>query len=272
MNTLRFFRTHRWWQAQCDAFSDGELRPAHALRFESHLGACAECQRAVAGALALKAAFKSLPEREAPRSFRLTPAMVAVSRLSPAPTPHHPGPTMRVMQFGAGLAAAALAVVVVVDLVPADDDGGSLSTAAPMAELASSAPPPGATAAAAAPVSNDTAAQSPLRLPTPNLGGAPAQSAKSASPATGAQPQPQPPMTGAQVTPTDQSNAYAEPVRDAFSTANAAARNEPRATLSQHANNDGFPAIRGLEMGLGALVVLALAAMVGMHLRGRSRS
>jgi anti-sigma factor RsiW len=111
---IPFFRGHSRWEAMVDASVDGALSPREAARLEAHRSACAACSRALEATLALKAALATLPEVEAPRSFRLTPAMVAAK-----PAVRRPGPPLAVYRFAqaaGGVALAAFVAVVVIDL------------------------------------------------------------------------------------------------------------------------------------------------------------
>ena len=103
---------HRRYARLADAFVDGELGGGDLSRFEAHLPTCANCQAAVAEARLLKTSVASLPELTAPRSFRLTPEMVAAPATAPRPagTPLYLG----LVRAGAALSVAAFATVIAV--------------------------------------------------------------------------------------------------------------------------------------------------------------
>ena len=63
--------THPGFEAQLDAYLDGELAAVDARELEAHLGQCAECTRFRDGRLALRAAIKArVPAFEAPDTLR----------------------------------------------------------------------------------------------------------------------------------------------------------------------------------------------------------
>lgn len=103
----RLFDSHARFARDVDAFVDGELPEVAAARFTGHLATCSRCERAVAAARAAKAHLVSLPQAALPRSFVLTPAMVAAPpRPSPATRPALLHATRAVS--AAGIAALAL--------------------------------------------------------------------------------------------------------------------------------------------------------------------
>ncbi len=115
MHRFRWFNGQDRWQRDIDAYVDGELAADDLARFESHIMDCAACTALVGEASALKRMVSSeLAQHPAPRSFRLTPAMLAESKPvdAPAQMPWWP----KAAQAVGGVALAAFAVLVVVDL------------------------------------------------------------------------------------------------------------------------------------------------------------
>lgn len=66
-----------------------ELDPAEREAIEGHLTGCEECRNVLADLRMMVQALKTLPVREAPRSFALTPAL-----LEPVKTPERPAPVV----------------------------------------------------------------------------------------------------------------------------------------------------------------------------------
>ncbi len=122
MPLISLFRRHSRIHEMLDAFVDGELGRSEAARVEAHLPSCASCREAVAATRALKASLVALPQAPAPRSFRLTPAMVAqpLSRPSRTATPGF----LAVARFAAAASVAAFAVVGTLNLTSNGGTGG----------------------------------------------------------------------------------------------------------------------------------------------------
>lgn len=108
------FDKHRRFRNRLSAYIDGELSDDEVRTLDGHLESCDSCRLELDQMRATVNAMRSLPEVETPRSFRLTPAMVAerrpVDAWSPAP------PLMNGMRMAAAGLTVALAVVFVVDL------------------------------------------------------------------------------------------------------------------------------------------------------------
>jgi hypothetical protein len=125
------FGAHRWFDANVDAFADGELRQSDHVRFEAHLAACDRCARALALARGTRSLLRALPEMPVTRSFALTDAMVrAPARPAPRRASGIIGPIRAVQGVGAA-AVALFAVLVVADLGGA---GSPASMSAPQAD------------------------------------------------------------------------------------------------------------------------------------------
>ncbi|MGE0601363.1 MAG: zf-HC2 domain-containing protein [Dehalococcoidia bacterium] len=118
MRIFPFLNRHSWYSGRADAYADGELLAAERTRFEAHLTDCDECQAIVTAASQLRTAIERLPEVEVPRSFRITPQMLAETpKAARAPaTPLYLG----LARAGAALSVAAFAVVFVVGALGSD--------------------------------------------------------------------------------------------------------------------------------------------------------
>jgi hypothetical protein len=135
---IRLFDRHGRWESRLDEYVDGRLDPRVRGEFEAHMAGCAACTEAVAGVTATRTLLAALPEREPPRSFRLTPEMASepAGPAMPAPKPSpRPAWAMRSAQALAGLAAVGLVTVVSIDLSQ-DDGGGDASMSTLSAEEA----------------------------------------------------------------------------------------------------------------------------------------
>ena len=116
---------HNRWSRQASAFVDNELAVASRADFERHLAGCPRCQQEVETLRSLKSLLVSnLPQVAAPRSFRLTPQMVAAPVVAPA---RRPVAVLRTAQVAAGLAVIALITVVTIDLTSSHSTGNTTS-------------------------------------------------------------------------------------------------------------------------------------------------
>jgi anti-sigma factor RsiW len=172
MRAPRFLRPHAHWREQLDAYADGELGAAETSRFEAHLPGCPDCGARLEQTRALKSMLAEVPQVPAPRSFRLTPGMVAAP-VRPAPPRPAPG-AFRVARFATAFAIVALVAVVVVDLGRSSTGNSSNSAASAPRESADDRAVPlqgaGAASAATAAGSPVAAAASPAFVP-PGTGG-----------------------------------------------------------------------------------------------------
>ncbi|HXF50385.1 MAG TPA: zf-HC2 domain-containing protein [Dehalococcoidia bacterium] len=119
-----------------------------AARIEAHLATCERCRDSVAAMREMRRALRSLGEVEAPRSFRLTPAMVER-------TPRRaPGRTYPVAQLAGALAVVLFAGLVAFDVAtsrgPSREMGGAPEAASDTARTFAEAVTPEAPMAAAA--------------------------------------------------------------------------------------------------------------------------
>src|SRR5207249_371654 len=106
MRAPRFLRAHARWREQLDGYADDELEASDSAALERHLESCSACRLRLEQTRSLKVALAALPQVATPRSFRLTPGMVAVPvHLATRPAQG----AFRVAQFATGLALAALA-------------------------------------------------------------------------------------------------------------------------------------------------------------------
>lgn len=139
-------RPHSRWYREVDAYVDRELAPRPLAAFETHLRGCRHCSVAVDERRSLKRAVSAMPAPVVPRSFRLSPEMVAI-RLPTVPDRRAPR---------LALALAALAIVGLVSTVVVDLNGsghsGTLATAPSTFQVSTAS---GDTAAG--PVSNQAA-------------------------------------------------------------------------------------------------------------------
>ncbi len=85
-------RRRRWTDEAITAYLDGRMRAEERAAFEAALAADEALREQVAAMQQVKCLLAAMPMREPPRSYRLTPAMVAERRTSPrraAPFPLH---------------------------------------------------------------------------------------------------------------------------------------------------------------------------------------
>jgi anti-sigma factor RsiW len=102
--------SHPGFEAQLDAYLDGELAALDARELEAHLGECAECARFRDDRLALRAAIAArAPSLKAPAALqdRVRAALRTAAR-PPAPARLKPGPAWLPMALAASLAVVAL--------------------------------------------------------------------------------------------------------------------------------------------------------------------
>ncbi len=102
------FNRHVRLRESLSAYIDGELSARDAQKLESHLQSCLACREELEGQRLASSALRELQAAEAPRSFALTPDMVA--RPAPAPAPAPARSSLPALNTGLRLAAASLAV------------------------------------------------------------------------------------------------------------------------------------------------------------------
>ena len=133
MARLPFLRTHSRYREMADAFIDGELHGRDLAKFEAHSAACAECSAMLETGRLLKQTLGQVPLVEAPRSFRITPALLAEAAPKPA-APVRATPVLMVARFGAAASFAAFAVVGTLQFTSTAGTDGT-TAASPMSEL-----------------------------------------------------------------------------------------------------------------------------------------
>lgn len=155
LNPLRL--RHRRLRDLLDAYVDGQLSPAERGRFESHLAACAPCRAETEQAQVVKRTLSGLPAASVPRSFQITPAMIAETR--PAVPRQAVAGRLVVARAAAALSVGAFAIAATVSLLSGGDHDAS--TAAPggveMYDGASGKRTSGGDEAGSAPPENDLA-------------------------------------------------------------------------------------------------------------------
>lgn len=269
-NMLRFWRRNGGGEGDLDAYLDGALLARDRERFEARLANDPALRRHLEAVRALKAALRELPEIEAPRSFRLTPAMVTTAARTPAPARSRPPMVLRAAQLTAGVAAFVLAITFVASIGGSKSSSdtsheasralqdtfaaGSAAESAPKAAPAASGA--GAGTAAALP------AQPSPTLPAYDGGGVSGQSVAPASPSPSV---PRPPATGP-------GPALAETVTDNATTAGGAAAKSPESSPAPsdigtpsfaYDDDGGIDGRLVLQLTLGAIAIgAALAAVV----------
>lgn len=260
MRAPRFLRAHSRWRELLDGYVDGELAVGDARSLETHLEACRECRAGVAQTRATKVLLSELPQVPAPRSFRLTPAMVS----APArPAPAKPATaTLRAAQFATGLAVVALVAVAMVDLGRSSGGGSSNSAASTSREAAvDQAAPLGESAgAASAATAPGLPAATPTPLPAfvpPSTGGVVASGFATPTLATTA--------PGAfAATPGAGGDALSDNPSKSAGEAPAPAPSAQRASETNDERD-----LRPVELVLAAVAVAGAAATVGLYLRRR---
>jgi hypothetical protein len=257
---------HRRWSAMATAYGDGSLEESERPRFERHLGGCSRCATQISDERALRTALRSLPDLAAPRSFRLTPAMLVAAE--PASRPSRALAWANTgAKLTAGIAAAALAVVMVVDFGPTlsgsdDDDSEAASGAAESTIAMSAIESPSADADSARPAAEATTEPSPLPFDAEDADGSSAGGSgneSDSSPAEG------PAAPGDEGTEDDaDTQRQAETGEDG--TGAAAAELQFAADESDDSTGQ---VLRGLQIAFGAVLVAAAGAALLLRTRRR---
>jgi hypothetical protein len=256
MRGPRFLRPHARWHEQLDAYIDGELPASAVPAFEAHSAGCAGCRARLETTMSLKAELANIPQVPAPRSFRLTTAMVgAPARPVAAGTSWG---AFRVAQFATGFAVMALVAVVVIDLSSSsnDDSGGAASAARDEAPASAALQ----SADAAAPAGGTPAAASSPGIVPPSTGGVSASGYASVTPAATV------PAERAASSPVPQDNGFSEnPSADGAKALGDAVATGPASQRSSDKARD----LRPIEATLVAVVLLGAAVTLGLYLRRR---
>jgi hypothetical protein len=118
------FSRHQRLRENLSAYIDGELSPRETANVEGHLEGCGACRETLEALRLASTSLNALQAEEVPRSFRLTPDVVAAPRPAPAQLP--------AVNTGFRIAAAGLAValaaVMIVDRAAIDSGDESAST------------------------------------------------------------------------------------------------------------------------------------------------
>ena len=254
---MNLFDKHRKFRNKLSAYIDGELSGDAVRSLDVHLESCDSCRLELDEMRATVDALKSIPQVEAPRSFRLTPAMVAERRpaasWSPSPS------LMNGMRTATAGLTMALVIVFVADL------GGSGQGSDGARSLPESAPIGLQAGDAAAPAGSDGDVSS-NDAPPDGDGSALTEDVPGGSGAGGAQADDfdegtdvPPASAGGETTTFD---ATSDSDRTSGGT---------QAELGA-GSGDGFDELLAAEIALGAALALAAAGTAGMTLaRSRAR-
>ncbi|MCZ2110183.1 MAG: zf-HC2 domain-containing protein [Dehalococcoidia bacterium] len=254
---------HRRWQGAASAYIDGELGGRALRDFELHLAQCAVCREQVAGLRQASALIAALPEVAAPRSFRLTRAMVEQSARPQASG--SPSWLFRGAAVVSGAALIALISVVAIDLSSPGEETASLAApASGNGAFSNSASGAGGvnTEGQAAPPAAPASTPAPKGIAVPEIGGTGAQSVPSTAPgsihpeALGTR------AADAAGAPSPGSKTDGVPHRPA---------DEAVPSLASRNEGDTPTAYRALEAGLAVIALGAAAgAVVTYKRKGRS--
>ncbi len=243
-------RPHERHRRRIGAYVEGALAPAERTRFTAHLAACETCARAVDETRTLVSALRQLAPREAPRSFRLTPAMVSKA----APVARRPLIARPAFVNGAravaGLAAAALAVAVVLDVAPGagGENDGARDLRVPASEAQDASSQSKAVPSVEAFAVASASASSNLTAPTANAGGVSGAAAPGATAAATA------------LAPAVRNGGGAPSASvEALSGTNVSPAVDAAEGRDEHGDTSGWPAIRYLQVVLGGLTAVTLA-------------
>jgi len=265
---LTRFRTgHGRFEADASAYVDDALGGGAKARFEAHMAGCPRCAQAVADFHGLKVQTRALPEFDAPRSFRLTAAMLAALATISPPAARRQSAGFRLAQGVAVVAIVGFVTVLAVDLGRGSSSNSttttlSASTAeanAPVAPEANSKSAPGGPAPTRD--AGDSAAGGQVPPYTPG-GGTNAQGVTASTPAA-------PPAEGGRGAG---SPAPETPGLDQHAGETASGNIAEPAVAPARAEPSGDSAdwvLRALEIGLGAAFLSGLALATMMSFRRR---
>jgi anti-sigma factor RsiW len=233
---------------QASVYLDGRLDPAATARFDAHIAGCEACRARFAGLRDARAALRSMPQAEPPRSFRLRAADVqAAPRVPPPP---------RLVRMMPALSAAA--IVAFAAIAGADVLRGAGGSSGDMA--ASKAPMP--MAAGARESASGEAAPADARS------GFATQTDGSSAPAAGMTSELAPDAPGAAVPPTTDAGSDAA---DASKAATAQPTPSYRETSDRDTAEpgDGDTAFRIAELIAAAVALAAGGTFIVWRLRRR---
>lgn len=171
-NVLAILRRAHQPDATLSAYVDGSARDSERGRVEAHVLACPRCAQRLEDLRSVRAALASLPQLDAPRSFRLHPSDVA----KPVPV-SGPSFTARAIPAFAVAAVVAFAVLVALDVRGGGAGNASPRLARSAADTASmqqagnaGAPASGTSSAPAAGAAAPAAAVAPSEASAPQPG------------------------------------------------------------------------------------------------------
>ena len=308
MNRPTWLGGHGRWEKDLHAYTDGTLRGDGRSAFVRHMETCDECRTASAELEAMRTVLRTMPDRAAPRSFRITPEMAAEVKRQPerggshgfvpAPvmTPSYVRPPAPVFALRFAQATAAVAVLGLAAVLVADFGGvgtGNDSSATFASEDADmqrttmgTAESAGAGAdAAGAPASsdaggsgdgsepNDTVDDGALPLPDTEdgVGGA---SANGETPT--AEPRPEPPMTGADSDDVNRQADISDPIVPSDAPGEAETTlisgTEVAPSAADSGDNATRSTLRAFEAVLGIVAVgaIVLAFFASRSIRSRA--
>lgn len=147
MPRMRRADEHERLRLLLDDYIAGALDERERREIETHLETCAECRATAEELRTVRAALRALPEVEAPRSFRLTPEMVAAPKAPVPIRPRQPAWIPRFAQIAAAVAALGFASVLAIDIFGSAGDEDQVIT--PVSLLSEEAAPAATDAAAA---------------------------------------------------------------------------------------------------------------------------
>ena len=272
-----FLPRHRRFAELASAYTDGELRGGELRRFEAHLAACARCKDAVDAGRALKLHVSQMPEVPAPRSFRLTPQMVAAAGKPKWAVGTGTPLYLNLARAGAALSVGAFATVLSVGAF--DSDGqADMAASGNTREIQLSAEDTSAGSDALATPEQQPNAPEARATPTPGPAIAPASGGGASgagleSPTVRVE-SPQPPRTGADTPPDTQ------PTQDNYNYDDGAPKNgtsndtiEPRPGVISvepfAGDEEGDGGANALTVALGGLAVASVLVLGGLEVRRR---
>jgi hypothetical protein len=286
-----FRRGHTRWLELASAYLDGELSPRDLARFERHLPGCAECQDALSHAEETHNLLAQLPELQAPRSFQLTPELVARPVVLHEPGRGRPV-ALRLAQAATAVAVLAFATILTMDLAGAGPSTShqalapeSLTQASTATDNRGEAAPPVATSTSTpTPLATETVVPlPPTAVPTappivpPTVSGVGAQGfSPSPSPTSTMTATPTEPASTPTATPTEAAEATG-PSQDFGAEPNAAGGNQRSgakdASVDEYSTYQAASVTAGwyrpAEIALAIIAVAGIAATVVLGLRRR---
>lgn len=245
-----FVTRHPFSEEDLSAYLDSRLSTAESARLEEHVLSCDSCRQQLDGLRAVVKGLRALPTVSAPRSFALRPERVQ------APS--------RPVAWAFGPAGAAVAsFLLLLTLVGVDlgtlGGGGASEEAVQMA--AENTFEGGAQSVGALPAPSPMLGIAPEATPAPDI----------AEPAPAAEAAPTPAPAARAAADEEKEAGSPEAAVDADTAAEAPAREE-RAPNADEGDDTGRWVLRGFEGAAGAVLLVALAAVVWRRRRERAGS